>query len=130
MPEDTVGEAAALAREAYPDLEVASTVLFGPPPSVSPPSRNNVTVVLGARGGGSTGILPLGSVSLQVVGHASSLAVIANHITTGHGRVSWVWTVRPFRWPRWPTRSESPLHRSAVAVARAGQSPFDVRVDS
>ncbi|OIK25486.1 universal stress protein [Streptomyces malaysiense] len=84
-----VAEAAAIAREAYPDLEVTSALPSGKAPAkvFLEEAEHAHAVVLGAKGEGGFGNLALGSVSLQVVGHAASPVIIVNHITTGHRRV-------------------------------------------
>ena len=84
-----VAEAAAIAREAYPDLEVTSALPSGKAPAkvFLEEAEHAHAVVLGAKGEGGFGNLALGSVSLQVVGHAASPVIIVDHITTGHRRV-------------------------------------------
>ncbi|MEV7687040.1 universal stress protein [Streptomyces bungoensis] len=83
-----VTEAAAVAREAHPDLEVTSALPSGTPAAVLLAEAEHArTVVLGAKGMGGFGSLLLGSAALQVVGHAACPVVIVNHVTTGHRRV-------------------------------------------
>ncbi|WP_406404538.1 universal stress protein [Streptomyces sp. NBC_00879] len=83
-----VAEATTIAREAHPDLDVTSALPSGAPPAVLlAESERAHTLVLGAKGLGGFGSLLLGSVALQVVGHAVSPVVVVNHVTTGHGRI-------------------------------------------
>ncbi|MFE0513672.1 universal stress protein [Streptomyces sp. NPDC058964] len=83
-----MAEATAIAQEAHPDLEVTSALPSGSPAAVLLTEAQHArTVVLGAKGMGGFGSLLLGSVALQVVGHAACPVVIVNHVTTGHGRV-------------------------------------------
>ncbi|MFJ9863854.1 universal stress protein [Streptomyces sp. NPDC101165] len=83
-----VAEAIAIVQEAHPSLEVTSDLPSGNPAAVLLAEAEHAhTVVLGAKGTGGFGSLLLGSVALQVVGHASSPVVIVNHITTGHDRI-------------------------------------------
>ncbi|MFH8773662.1 universal stress protein [Streptomyces sp. NPDC017958] len=83
-----MAEATAIVQEAHPDLEVASTLPSGTPAAVLLAEAEHArTVVLGAKGMGGFGSLLLGSVALQVVGHAACPVVIVNHVTTGHGRI-------------------------------------------
>ncbi|MEU9124994.1 universal stress protein [Streptomyces sp. NPDC048506] len=83
-----VAEATAIVQEAHPDLEVTSALPSGAPAAVLlAESERAHTVVLGAKGLGGFGSLLLGSVALQVVGHAASPVVIVNHVTTGHRRI-------------------------------------------
>ncbi|ARF53345.1 universal stress protein [Streptomyces gilvosporeus] len=83
-----VAEAAAIARETHPELEVVTDLPAGAPAAVLlTGSEHAHTVVLGAKGLGGFGSLLLGSVALQVVGHAASPAVVVNHVTTGHRRI-------------------------------------------
>ncbi|WP_171113540.1 universal stress protein [Streptomyces gossypiisoli] len=83
-----VAEATAIALDAHPDLDVTSAVPSGAPaPVLLAEAEHAHTVVLGAKGRGGFGSLLLGSVALQVVGHAASPVVIVNHITIGHRRI-------------------------------------------
>ncbi|MFE1311834.1 universal stress protein [Streptomyces sp. NPDC058755] len=83
-----VDEATTIVQEAHPDLEVTSALPSGTPAAVVLAEAEHAhTVVLGAKGMGGFGSLLLGSVALQVVGHAASPVVIVNHATTGHGRI-------------------------------------------
>ncbi|MFG3292952.1 universal stress protein [Streptomyces sp. NPDC048179] len=83
-----VDEATTIVREAHPDLEVTSALPSGTPAAVLLSEAERAqTVVLGAKGMGGFGSLLLGSVALQVVGHAACPVVIVNHVTTGHGRI-------------------------------------------
>ncbi|MFJ5837664.1 universal stress protein [Streptomyces shenzhenensis] len=83
-----VAEAAAIAQEAHPDLEVTSALPSGVPAAVLLAEAEHAhTIVLGAKGRGGFGSLLLGSVALQVVGHTPGPVVIVGHLTTGHGRV-------------------------------------------
>lgn len=86
---DIVAEAASIACEAYPDLEVTTAL----PEKASPAkvlleeAEHAHAVVLGAKGVGGFANLLLGSVSLQVAGHAACPVIIVRHIATGHDRV-------------------------------------------
>ncbi|ASN22834.1 universal stress protein [Streptomyces pluripotens] len=81
-------EATAIAREAHPALDVTSDLPSGTPAAVLLAEAERAhTVVLGAKGMGGFGSLLLGSVALQVVGHAVCPVVIVNHVTTGHRRI-------------------------------------------
>lgn len=81
-------EATAIVREAHPDLEVATALPSGSPAAVLLAEAEHAhTMVLGAKGTGGFGSLLLGSVAVQVVGHAACPVVIVNHVTTGHGRI-------------------------------------------
>ncbi|QKV90620.1 universal stress protein [Streptomyces sp. NA02950] len=83
-----VAEATAIALDAHPDLDVTSAVPSGAPaPVLLAEAEHAHTVVLGAKGRDGFGSLLLGSVALQVVGHAACPVVIVNHITTGHRRI-------------------------------------------
>jgi nucleotide-binding universal stress UspA family protein len=83
-----VAEAIAIARENYPDLDLTAALPSGAPASVFlAESEHAQVVVLGARGEGRIGDILLGSVSLQVVGHAASPVVVVDHITSGHRRI-------------------------------------------
>jgi nucleotide-binding universal stress UspA family protein len=83
-----VDEATAIVQEAHPDLEVTSALPSGTPAAVLLAEAEHAhPVVLGAKGMGGFGSLLLGSVALQVVGHAAGPVVIVNHATTGHGRI-------------------------------------------
>ncbi|GAU69784.1 putative Usp family protein [Streptomyces sp. NBRC 110611] len=83
-----VAEATAIVREAHPDLEVMTALPTGSPAAVLlAESEHAHTVVLGAKGLGGFASLLLGSVALQVVGHAASPVVVVNHLTTGHHRI-------------------------------------------
>ncbi len=83
-----VAEATAIVQEAHPDLEVTSALPSGAPAAVLlAESERAHTVVLGAKGLGGFGSLLLGSVALQVVGHAASPVIVVNHVTTGHHRI-------------------------------------------
>ncbi|MFF9482772.1 universal stress protein [Streptomyces sp. NPDC014733] len=83
-----VAEAAAIARESHPELEVMTDLPTGAPAAVLlTESEHAHTVVLGAKGMGGFGSLLLGSVALQVVGHAASPVVVVNHLATGHRRI-------------------------------------------
>ncbi|MER6330501.1 universal stress protein [Streptomyces sp. NPDC001034] len=86
--EGVTTEATAVVREAHPDLDVISALPTGNPAAVLLAEAERAhTIVLGAKGMGGFGSLFLGSVALQVVGHAACPVVIVNHLTTGHGRV-------------------------------------------
>ncbi|WP_225101667.1 universal stress protein [Streptomyces sp. CoH27] len=83
-----VAEATTIAQEAHPDLEVTSALPSGTPAAVLLAEAEHAhTVVLGAKGMGGFGSLLLGSVALQVVGHAVCPVVVVNHVTTGHDRI-------------------------------------------
>lgn len=83
-----VAEATNIAQEAHPDLEVTSDIPSGTPAAVLLAEAEHAhTVVLGAKGMGGFGSLLIGSVAMQVVGHAACPVVIVNHVTTGHGRI-------------------------------------------
>ncbi|TLQ46130.1 universal stress protein [Streptomyces marianii] len=83
-----MAEAEAIARGAHPGLEVRATRPSGAPAAVLlAESERAHTVVLGAKGLGGFGSLLLGSVALQVVGHAACPVVVVNHVTTGHRRI-------------------------------------------
>jgi nucleotide-binding universal stress UspA family protein len=85
---DVVNEAVDMAAQAYPELEVTSDLKEGTPTNVlREESQHARAVVVGARGEGGVGNLLLGSVSLQLVGHAASPVVVVGYITTGHKRV-------------------------------------------
>ncbi|MEV4919770.1 universal stress protein [Streptomyces tirandamycinicus] len=83
-----LAEAEAIAKDGHPGLEIDSTRPHGAPSAVLlAESEHARAVVLGAKGLGGFGSLLLGSVALQVVGHASSPVVVVNHVATGHHRV-------------------------------------------
>ncbi|MET8942774.1 universal stress protein [Streptomyces sp. NPDC004542] len=83
-----ITEATAIVREAHPDLEVTSALPSGTPAAVLLTEAEEArAVVLGTKGTGGFGTLFVGSVALQVVGHAPCPVVVVNHVTTGHSRV-------------------------------------------
>ncbi|MBO1413084.1 universal stress protein [Streptomyces sp. FH025] len=85
---EILAEAVAIAKENHPDLEVESDQVSGSPAEVlRGASERARCVVLGARGEGGLGNLLMGSVSLQVAGHASCPVVVVGAITTGHRRI-------------------------------------------
>lgn len=83
-----VDEASAIVRDAYPDLDLSTDVIASgaPAETLRAESERAETLVLGAKGE-DLGNLMLGSVSLQVVGHAECPVVVVGHVTTGHRRV-------------------------------------------
>ncbi|MBO1414073.1 universal stress protein [Streptomyces sp. FH025] len=85
---DIVAEAAAMAKENYPDLDVSPELIIGRPPKVFvDASAHASAIVLGARGEGGLGNVLLGSVSLQVAGHAAAPVVVVGYVNSGHDRV-------------------------------------------
>jgi nucleotide-binding universal stress UspA family protein len=84
-----LAEAEATAHEAYPGLDVTSGLPSGEAPAkvFLDESGRARAVVLGARGAVGFGNLMLGSVSLQVVGHAACPVIVVDHVTIGRGRV-------------------------------------------
>ncbi|MFE6692280.1 universal stress protein [Streptomyces sp. NPDC057743] len=83
-----VAEATMIAEEAHPDLKVTSALPTGAPPAaLLSESEHAHTLVVGTRGTGGFGSLLLGSVALQVVGHAACPVVVVNQLTTGHNRI-------------------------------------------
>ncbi|MEK2478268.1 MULTISPECIES: universal stress protein [Streptomyces] len=83
-----VDEATTVAKEAHPGLEVTSALPSGAPPAALLSEAEHAhTLVLGAKGMGGFGSLLLGSVALQVVGHAVCPVVVVNYLTTGHNRI-------------------------------------------
>jgi nucleotide-binding universal stress UspA family protein len=116
-----VAEAIAIARETYPDLDLTAALPSGAPASVFLDESEHAQVVaLGARGEGRIGDLLVGSVSLQVAGHAASPVVVVDHITSGHRRSSSEPTGR--RTPRPPWHMPSRKHRCATP-SRRGCTP-------
>nr|WP_162596995.1 universal stress protein [Streptomyces sp. NEAU-S7GS2] len=88
IPRVVVAEATALVKEAHPELEVISALPAGAPAAVLlAESEHAHTIVLGAKGMGGFRSLLLGSVALQVVGHAASPVVVVSNLTTGHRRI-------------------------------------------
>lgn len=84
-----VSEATAIAKQAHPELEVISAEFDGTPAAAFlSESERAHTVALGAKGRGSFGTVMLGSVALQVVGHAASPVVVVNHVPLDQGRVT------------------------------------------
>lgn len=82
-------EAAAIAREAHPLVDVTVALATGPPTTaLLHESREAELLVLGIQGEGGTGNLPLGSVSLQVVGHAACPVVVVGRIPMDHDRIA------------------------------------------
>ncbi|QHC23024.1 universal stress protein [Streptomyces sp. GS7] len=83
-----VAEATTIAKEAHPGLEVTSALPSGAPAAVLlSESEHAPALVVGAKGMGGFGSLLLGSVALQVVGHAACPVVVVNHLSTGHHRI-------------------------------------------
>jgi nucleotide-binding universal stress UspA family protein len=72
-----------------PELEITSAFPSGTAPAkaLMQEAEHAQTLVLGAKGIG-LGNLALGSVSMQVVGHAASPVVIVNHVVAGNRRVA------------------------------------------
>jgi nucleotide-binding universal stress UspA family protein len=84
-----VSEATAIAEQAHPELEVTSAEVEGTPAATFlAESERAHTVALGAKGRGGFGTVMLGSVALQVVGHAASPVVVVNHVPLDQGRVT------------------------------------------
>ncbi|MBA2806906.1 universal stress protein [Streptomyces sp. KM273126] len=84
-----VSEATAIATQAHPELEVTSAESVGTPAAAFlSESERAHTVTLGAKGRGGFGTVMLGSVALQVVGHAASPVVVVNHVPLGQGRIT------------------------------------------
>ena len=82
-----IDEAAALVREAYPDLEVTTDLPMGTPTQVLLAEAENAhSVVLGAKGE-NVGSMLMGSAVLQLVGHAPCPVVVVGHAAAGHRRV-------------------------------------------
>lgn len=80
-------EAEALAREAYPDVEISTALPMGTPAHVLLAEAENAhSVVLGAKGE-DVGNMLLGSTTLQLVGHAPCPVVVIGHPAAGHRRV-------------------------------------------
>ncbi len=80
-------DAAALALEAYPDLEITTDMPMGTPTNVLRAEAPNAhSVVLGAKGE-NVGNMLMGSTTLQTVGHAPCPVVVVGHAAAGHGRV-------------------------------------------
>ncbi|MFE5587644.1 universal stress protein [Kitasatospora sp. NPDC056531] len=85
---EILAEAVAIAKESHPGLEVESDQVPGSPAEVlRDASERARCMVLGARSEGGLGNLLMGSVSLQVAGHAACPVVVVGAITTGHGQV-------------------------------------------
>ncbi|MFJ9287212.1 hypothetical protein HS99_0002165 [Kitasatospora aureofaciens] len=85
---EILAEAVAIAKESHPGLEVESDQVSGSPAEVLRAATERACcMVLGARGEGGLGNLLMGSVSLQVAGHAACPVVVVGEIATGHGRV-------------------------------------------
>ncbi|ALO92356.1 hypothetical protein SHL15_1179 [Streptomyces hygroscopicus subsp. limoneus] len=84
-----VSEATAIAKQAHPELEVTSAEVEGTPAAMFlAESERAHAVALGAKGRGGFGTVMLGSVALQVVGHAASPVVVVNHVPLDQGRVT------------------------------------------
>lgn len=85
---DIVAEAAAMAQEDHPGLDVSAELIPGRPAKVFvEQSEHASAVVLGARGEGGLGNVLLGSVSRQVAGHAVAPVVVVGYVNSGHDRV-------------------------------------------
>jgi nucleotide-binding universal stress UspA family protein len=93
---EILGEAKTLAGHAYPEVEITTEMPSGPtaplPVDVSAApvflekSDHAALIVLGAKGH-DLGDTMLGSVALQVVGHARCPVVIVGHVPAGHRTV-------------------------------------------
>lgn len=82
-----VEDAAALVRETYPHLEIASDLVKGTPAQVLlAEGREAHSVVLGAQGE-NVGNMLMGSTTMQVVGHATCPVAVVAHASVGHHRV-------------------------------------------
>jgi nucleotide-binding universal stress UspA family protein len=78
--EETAGEAVAVALREAPSVECEGTALEGQPASVLlEQARGASLLVVGNRGRGGFASLLLGSVSQQVVHHASCPVVVVRH---------------------------------------------------
>ncbi|MFJ3216640.1 universal stress protein [Kitasatospora sp. NPDC086801] len=85
---DIVAEAAAIATESQPGLDVSPELIIGRPATVFIDAAEHASaVVLGARGEGGLRNVLLGSVSLQVVGHAAAPVVVVGYVNSGHDRI-------------------------------------------
>ncbi|OII67932.1 MULTISPECIES: universal stress protein [unclassified Streptomyces] len=86
---DIIREATALAHEAFPQLEITNAMPEATLPAkvLIKESETAHAVVLGAKGPG-VGHLALGSVSLQVAGHAACPVVVVDHLTLGGNRIA------------------------------------------
>ncbi|MCK7625202.1 universal stress protein [Streptomyces sp. RS10V-4] len=83
-----VDEATTIVKDTHPELEVTSALPSGSPPAVLlSESEHAHSLVVGAKGTGGFGSLLLGSVALQVVGHAVCPVVVVNHLASGHHRI-------------------------------------------
>ncbi|MBX7553273.1 universal stress protein [Streptomyces sp. tea 10] len=84
-----VREATAIAQQAHPELEVTSAEFDGAPAvAFLSESDRAQAVTLGAKGRGGFGTMMLGSVALQVVGHAASPVAVVNHFALDQGRIT------------------------------------------
>ncbi|MFI8454637.1 universal stress protein [Kitasatospora sp. NPDC085464] len=85
---DIVAEAATIAKESQPGVDVSPELIVGHPAAVFvEQSERTSAVVLGARGEGGVSNTLMGSVSLQVAGHAAAPVVVVGYVSGGNDRV-------------------------------------------
>ncbi|MEU4585557.1 universal stress protein [Kitasatospora aureofaciens] len=85
---DILTEAATIAKESRPGLDVSAELMVGHPAAVFVDlSKQASAVVLGARGEGGLSNVLLGSVSLQVSGHAEAPVVVVGYVSGGNDRI-------------------------------------------
>lgn len=81
---EIIDEAYTLAGHAYPDVEISSATPSGAPAAVLLGEAEHAdALVLGAKGH-DVGNITLGSVALQVVGHAACPVVVVGHMPVGY----------------------------------------------
>lgn len=85
---EMVGEAAALVRQSFPDLEFSTdTPMSSPAAALKDEAEHAHSIVLGAKGA-NVGNLLLGSTALQVVGHVRCPVVVVGHLSSPHDRIA------------------------------------------